>query len=51
MANFKRKSCKRQVRCTLCTRDRWKGNAKDRRKAREKGLRSAQDREINDRPS
>ena len=37
--NFKRKKSKRNVRCTLCTADRWKGNAKDRRKAREKALR------------
>ena len=36
--NFKRKKCKRNVRCTLCTADRWKGNAKDRRPDREKAL-------------
>ena len=35
MANFKRKRCKRIVRCTLCTLNRWKGNAKDRRPAKE----------------
>lgn len=37
--NFKRKKTKRQVRCTLCTADRWKGNAKDRRPDREKAAR------------
>jgi hypothetical protein len=30
MANFKRKRCRRSVRCTLCTADRWRGNSKDR---------------------
>jgi len=30
VANFKRKRCRRSVRCTLCTADRWKGNGKDR---------------------
>jgi hypothetical protein len=34
VANFKRKRCRRQVRCTLCTADRWKGNGKDRFKAK-----------------
>jgi len=34
MANFKRKRCRRQVRCTLCTSDRWKGNGKDRFKVK-----------------
>lgn len=28
MANFKRKKCKRQVRCTLCTPNKWKGNSR-----------------------
>lgn len=28
--NHKRKKSKRQVRCTMCTKDRWKGNTKDR---------------------
>lgn len=28
--NHKRKKSKRQVRCTLCTEHRWKGNTKDR---------------------
>ena len=37
--NYKRKKSRRQVRCTLCTRDRWKGNAKDRFKNREKATR------------
>jgi len=27
---FKRKKCRRSVRCTMCTPDRWKGNHKDR---------------------
>ncbi len=30
MANFKRRKCRRQVRCTLCTDDRWLGNSKGR---------------------
>lgn len=36
MANFKRKKSKRQVRCTLCTKHRWKGNGKDRFKKSDK---------------
>ena len=48
MANFKRRKCRRSVRCTLCTRDRWRGNAKGRRKDREKGIRWAKDKEISD---
>lgn len=43
MSNFKRKRCRRQVRCTLCTDVRWKGNGKDRFKA--KDSRRALDRE------
>jgi len=31
MANFKRKRNRRQVRCTMCTQHRWKGNSSDRR--------------------
>jgi len=34
VANFKRKRCKRQVRCTLSTANRWKGNGKDRFKTK-----------------
>lgn len=30
MANFKRKKCRRSIRCTLCTPYRWLGNAKER---------------------
>ena len=26
--NFKRYSCKRRVRCTMCTKTRWRGNSK-----------------------
>lgn len=37
--HFKRKKCKRQVRCTLCTPNRWKGNTKGRFKAKEKAVR------------
>lgn len=44
--NFKRKKPKRSVRCTLCTADRWKGNAKDRRPAKEKALTKEQKNEI-----
>ena len=32
MANFKRGKPRRQVRCTLCTQHRWKGNSTDRHK-------------------
>jgi hypothetical protein len=46
--NYKRRHCRRQVRCTLCTADRWKGNAKDRRPEKEKGLRKAIRQEISD---
>jgi hypothetical protein len=35
VANFKRKRCRRSVRCTLCTADRWKGNGKDRFKVKD----------------
>jgi len=34
MSNFKRKRCRRQVRCTLCTPYRWRGNSKARSKAK-----------------
>jgi hypothetical protein len=30
MANFKRTKTKRRVRCTICTKYRWMGNAKGR---------------------
>lgn len=30
MANYKRGKCRRSVRCTLCTKDRWRGNSADR---------------------
>jgi hypothetical protein len=30
MANFKRRRCKRQVRCTICTTHRWRGNGNQR---------------------
>jgi hypothetical protein len=36
MANFKRKKSKRQVKCTICTTHRWKGNSKDRFKKADK---------------
>lgn len=32
MSNFKRKKCKRSVRCTLCTKYRWMGNKKDKKR-------------------
>lgn len=32
VANFKRKKCRRQVRCTLCTDVRWRGNSSRRHK-------------------
>jgi hypothetical protein len=35
MANHRTKKCKRQVRCTMCTDVRWRGNRKGRRKAKE----------------
>jgi len=33
--NFKRKKCKRNVKCTLCTAHRWLGNRKGRFKDKE----------------
>ena len=30
MANYKRRRSRRQVRCTLCTPWRWRGNGKER---------------------
>lgn len=36
MANHRRRTCKRTIRCTLCTKDRWKGNSKDRFKTKDK---------------
>lgn len=27
--NFKRKKCKRSIRCSMCTQYRWMGNAKE----------------------
>lgn len=33
--NHKRKKCKRSVRCTMCTQNRWRGNNKDRFKAKD----------------
>lgn len=35
MANHKRKKSKRSVKCTLCTKHRWFGNAAERSKAKE----------------
>ena len=32
MANFKRKKTKRRVRCTMCTKFRWMGNNKGRKR-------------------
>lgn len=46
--NFKRKKCKRVVRCTLCTPNRWKGNGKDRRPGKEKAIRKELSREADD---
>lgn len=28
MSNFKRKKSRRQIRCSLCTKHRWKGNSR-----------------------
>jgi hypothetical protein len=41
MSNFKRKKCKRSPRCTLCTKYRWMGNAKAKKRIRD--LRKTQD--------
>ena len=41
MANHKRKKSKRNVRCTMCTTDRWKGNGSDRKPIQEKRARLA----------
>lgn len=40
MANFKRKKCRRQVRCTLCTDVRWRGNKSTRLKKQVRRLRN-----------
>lgn len=37
---------RRQVRCTLCTPDRWKGNASDRFKHKEAQLRREAKKEV-----
>jgi hypothetical protein len=49
MANFKRKRTKRSVRCTMCTRDRWKGNNAGRFKGDRPRERMKQKKEMNDR--
>jgi hypothetical protein len=36
MANHRRKRPKKQPKCTLCTPHKWKGNAKDRLKAKDR---------------
>ena len=41
--NFKRKISKRQVRCTMCTQHRWKGNAAGRRSIRDERMLQKQD--------
>jgi hypothetical protein len=46
MANYKRGKTKRQVRCTLCTPNRWRGNSKERFKARDGAAKSAASDEI-----
>lgn len=35
MANFKRRKSKRQVRCTICTKYRWLGNARSKKRVRD----------------
>jgi len=35
MANFKRKKSKRTVKCTICTKYRWRGNSKARKRIRD----------------
>lgn len=44
--NFKRKKSKRSVKCTICTANRWFGNAKGRRKPKEQAKRKAIEKEI-----
>jgi hypothetical protein len=46
MANHKRKKSKRNVRCTMCTQDRWKGNASERFKEKEAETRKRLDKET-----
>lgn len=36
MANYKRKKCRRSIRCSLCTPVRWLGNSKGRVKHRDR---------------
>lgn len=43
------RTSRRQVRCTLCTSHRWKGNARERFKAREADARARARREIRER--
>ncbi len=40
------KTCKRQVRCTICTSYRWMGNAKERFKAKEQATKKRMIKEI-----
>jgi hypothetical protein len=35
MANFKRKKSKRNVRCTICTKYRWRGNSTGKKRIRD----------------
>lgn len=48
MANFKRKRCKRQVRCTICTTHRWKGNGASRHSEKGKRTRERQRKELSE---
>lgn len=45
--HYKRKKTRRNVRCTLCTPHRWRGNGKDRFKAKERTRLKAAAREQN----
>jgi hypothetical protein len=44
--NHKRKKSKRNVKCTLCTPHRWKGNSSERFKAKEVALVKASEKEM-----
>jgi len=46
--NFKRGKTRRNVRCTLCTPHRWRGNEKNRFKERETFMRRVTREEIED---
>lgn len=45
--NFKRRKSKRSIRCSICTPHRWKGNGKDRFKAKDAQKQKEARKEVN----